>query len=220
MKLYLPLMMGVSMTFRCSSQCNSSIPSSPMPPKKKSSPVAPTPLNQLLKQEVSRLSRLHNVDRQALEDFAYFIIENHKKKDVKPKPLTLPQLKAAVYQYFNVKTTTQLKASGSFKLATDGMGKLDLSKKPGWETLYRKFIGILPGEENQVGKDCVNGINIFAYFKPWQVFQLNAQTASEEDIKKAYRELVKIYHPDIPSTGDARVFDRLTLMYKSILAKA
>jgi DnaJ domain len=184
------------------------------------SDVAKVTLNELLRNEISRISILADVDRQSLEDFAYFVIENYKKKDKKSKLLTLPQLKAAVYQYFDVKNTTELRRSGSFKLATDGMDKLDLSKKPGWESLYRKFIGILPGEDNAAGYGCINGIDIFAYFKPWQVFQLDSKTASEDDIKKAYRDLSKIYHPDIPNSGDAKIFDRLTHMYKSILAKA
>jgi DnaJ domain len=191
-----------------------------MPTKKKTANVPNATLNELLRNEISRLSSSRDVDRQLLETFAHFVIDNHKVKDKKHKPLTLPQLKAAVYRYFKVKNTTELRKSGSFKLATDGMEKLDLSKKPGWESLYRKFVGVLPHETNQTGEGCINGVNIFAYFKPWQVFQLNAQTANDEDIKKAYRDLSKIYHPDIPNTGNAQIFDRLTHMYKSILAKA
>ena len=92
--------------------------------------------------------------------------------------------------------------------------------KEGWEKLYRKFIGILPGEENQQGYGCINGINIFNYFKPWQVFDLDPQNATNKDIKNAYHRLSKIYHPDVPETGDAAIFDCLTIMYKSISAEA
>ncbi len=45
---------------------------------------------------------------------------------------------------------TELKKSGAFKMATDGMDTLNLRVKDEWEKLYRKFIGILPGEENQL----------------------------------------------------------------------
>jgi DnaJ domain len=188
--------------------------------KKSSASVIKTTLNEFLNTEIQRLSSVHGIDRQSLEDFAHFVIEHHKKKDKKPKPLTLSQLKAAVYQYFNVKNTTELKRSGSFKLATDGMDDLNLSVKEAWEKLYRKFVGIMPSEEHQQGYGCINGIDIFAYFKPWQAFGLEAQTATAEEVKKAYRDLSKIYHPDVPQTGDAQIFDRLTHMYQSITAKA
>ncbi len=101
-------------------------------------------------------------------------------------------------------------------MAIDGMDDLNLSAKAGWEQLYRKFIGCLPDEENQQGHGCINGINIFNYFKPWRVFGLDPQIATSQDIKNAYYSLSKIYHPDVPITGDAAIFDRLTIMYKSI----
>ncbi|HEY9302594.1 MAG TPA: J domain-containing protein, partial [Phormidium sp.] len=116
--------------------------------------------------------------------------------------------------------TTELKKSGAFKMATDGMDGLNLSVKEGWKKLYRKFIGILPEEENQQGYGCINGINIFNYFKPWQVFGLDPQTATQQDIRNAYHRLSKIYHPDAPETSDAVIFDCLTIMYKSISAEA
>ncbi|MBD2255644.1 DnaJ domain-containing protein [Nostoc parmelioides FACHB-3921] len=168
---------------------------------------------------------MHGVSASVFENFAHFVIDNYKKKDstIKPskvKPLTLAQLKAAIYQHFSVKNTTELKKSGAFKMATDGMDTLNLSLKEGWETLYRKFVGILPGEENQQGYGCINGINIFNYFKPWQVFDLDPKNATNKDIKDAYYKLSKIYHPDVPETGDAAIFDCLTIMYKSISAEA
>lgn len=179
-------------------------------------------LNQFLRDEIARLSETQGIASKLLEEFACFVIENHKKKPSKPskvKPLTASQLKEAIYQYFGVKNTTELKKSGAFKMATDGMNALNLSGKEGWEKLYRKFIGILPGEENQQGYGCINGINIFNYFSPWQVFGLDSSTATPESIKKAYHELSKIYHPDMPG-GDAQIFDRINLMYKSISAEA
>lgn len=188
-------------------------------------PESSAPLNSLLQNEVARLSELHGVSASVFEEFAQFVIANHKKKSpaVKPakvKPLTLSQLKTAIYQHFSVKNTTELKKSGAFKMATDGIDALDLSVKEGWEKLYRKFVGILPGEENQQGYGCINGINVFQYFKPWQVFELDPQTATQQDIKNAYHRLSKIYHPDVSETGDAAIFDCLTVMYKSINAEA
>ncbi|MBE9053457.1 molecular chaperone DnaJ [Nostocales cyanobacterium LEGE 11386] len=190
---------------------------------KTSKAQTPVSLNSYLQNEMARLAKMHGVRISVFEEFAHFVIENYKKKEPtisKPKPLSLTQLKAAIYQHFSVKNTTELKKSGAFKMATDGMDTLNLSLKDGWEKLYRKFIGILPGEENQQGYGCINGINIFNYFKPWQVFDLDPQTATNQDIKNAYHRLSKIYHPDIPETGDAAIFDSLTVMYKSISAEA
>jgi len=202
-----------------------SMPSRAVKKEKKSSSDTPKALNTYVKNEIAKLSSQYTIEPTVLEDFAQFVIEYHKKKDliaktVKIKPLTLPQIKSAIYQHFNVKNTTELKKSGSFRMATDGMIDLNLGLKGGWEILYRKFVGILPGEEHQEGYGCINGINIFNYFRPWQVFGLDPQTASLQDIKSAYYRLSKIYHPDNQETGDARIFDNLTIMYKSITAEA
>ncbi len=182
-------------------------------------------LNLYLQNEIARLAKMHGVSTFVFEEFAHFVIENYKKKESNTKPpkvkrLTLPQIKAEIYQHFSVKNTTELKKSGAFKMATDGMDALNLSVKDGWEKLYRKFIGIFPGEENQQGYGCINGINVFNYFKPWQVFDLDPQTATTQDIKNAYHRLSKIYHPDVPETGDAAIFNNLIIMYKSISAEA
>lgn len=176
-------------------------------------------LNDLIQNEISRLSELQSIDTKTLRDFAQFVIDNHKKKSKPPakvKPLTLTQIKQAAYQHFGVSTTAELKKSGFFQMATDGMGKLDLTKKEGWEQLYRKFIGVLPGEDSETGYGCINGINIFKYDLPWRIFGLDPKTAQVEAIKSAYRNLSKIYHPDNQETGDAKVFHRLTVFYNSL----
>lgn len=182
-------------------------------------------INSFIQHEITRITELSSIDRSVLEEFTLFVIDHHKKKDpvVKPskvKPLPLTQIKSAIYQYFSVKNTTELKKSGSFSMATDGMSDLNLTVKDGWEKLYRKLIGILPDEENQQGDGCINGVNIFNYFKPWQVFNLDSKVATPQDIKNSYYALSKIYHPDVPLTGNATIFDRLTTMYKSIGAEA
>jgi curved DNA-binding protein CbpA len=53
-------------------------------------------------------------------------------------------------------------------------------------------------------------------FRPWHVFGLDPDTASQEDVKIAFRELVKVHHPD--AGGDPRVFERLQKMRESVLA--
>ena len=180
-----------------------------------------TTLNKLIQNEISKISEQQKIDTDLLENFAFFVIENYKKKDKsKKKSLTLTQLKKAVYGYFKVNNTTELRQSSSFNMATDGLENLNLRLKADWERLYREFVDILPEEGNQQGYGCINGINIFDYFKPWQVFGLDPQKATQADIKKAYRQFSKKYHPDMPDTGDAKVFDRINTMYKSITAEA
>ncbi len=174
-------------------------------------------LNQIILDEIARITENNSVNCQVLEDFAFFVINNHKKKlSKKIKPLSLSNLKTAVYQYFEVKNTKELKKSDAFKMATSVWDKLNLSKRESWEIIYRKFIGILPEEDGETGKDCINGIHLFKYFRPYQVFGLEPKEASTQDMKKAYYRLSKIYHPDNQETGDSRIFDRLTIMYKSI----
>jgi len=192
--------------------------------------MSQTSLNQLVRAEIARIAATDGTDARILEGFAEFVIKNYKKKDKtstkvstkgeKPPSLALSKLKAAIYQYFEVKNTTELRRSGSFKMATDGIDELDLSLKATWEKLYRKFVGVLPGEENQQGYGCINGVNIFDYFNPWQAFGLDPKAATAEDIKQAYRDLSKKYHPDVLDTGDAEVFDRINTMYQSISAGA
>ena len=102
-------------------------------------------------------------------------------------------------------------------MATDGMSKLNFAEKKTWEMLYRKWIDILPDETNEEGYGCINGIDIFKYFRPWQVFNLDSKTATQDDIKTAFRQLSKIYHPDNQETGDRKIFERLTQMSNSLI---
>lgn len=190
------------------------------------------PLNSLILEQISHICEQYSIESRILEDFADFVIKNHRKKSPKPsltkskttatttvkkvKPLTLTQLKQAVYAYFEVSNTTELKKSSMFQMATRAFDNINLSQRESWEKIYREYVGILPEEDGETGKHCINGINIFKYFYPYRVFELDPKTATKEDIKNAYYRLSKIYHPDNQETGDAEVFDCLTVMYKSI----
>lgn len=132
--------------------------------------------------------------------------------------LTTLDIKNHIFYNFNVNNLHELTNSGSFKSSINGMGKLDFRYRKTWEMLYRRFIGVLPYEQNQEGYGCINGINIFDYFHPWQVFELDPKTATNLDIRGAYRRLCKIYHPDNRETGDARIFSRINQMYRSVTA--
>jgi DnaJ domain len=141
----------------------------------------------------------------------------------KPSPakaLSIAALKVAIYQRFAVDSTPSLRKSKNFAMAIDGMGSLNFAVKETWEKLYRQCIGVLPNEASEEGENCINGVDIFKYFRPWQVFGLNGKTATAEDIKTAYRNLSRVYHPDNRETGNAAVFDRINTMYQSISARA
>ncbi len=73
-------------------------------------------------------------------------------------------------------------------------------------------------EENQQGYGCINGINIFLYSKPWKVFDLDPKNATRDDLKNAYYKLAKKYHPDNSETGDRKIFEKIEIMYKSLIA--
>ncbi len=177
-----------------------------------------------VEEEINRISHLlqgssvtPEKSRGKLVNLTIEEINKQKNQSNPHKPLKLSQLKEAIYKYFEVANTDQLKKSDRFKAATDGMSKLNFSEKVTWEILYRKWIGILPEEQNQEGYGCINGIDVFKYYRPWQIFGLDGKTATEEDLKKAYRQLSKIYHPNNLETGDREIFERLEKMYKSLI---
>lgn len=184
--------------------------------------------------EIERLATQHGYDAAILQQFSDFVISQVKPskakstknkvvgktkpnpKPIKAKALSLAQLKETLYKEFGVADVKELKKSSRFQLATSGLEGINLSKKESLEILYRKLIGILPNEDGEEGSGCINGINIFNYDLPWRVFGLNPKVATTEEIKTAYRNLSKIYHPDNRETGDAKIFDRLTIFYKSL----
>jgi hypothetical protein len=172
----------------------------------------------LKKQDNITRRRVNILDAKILNEPSYFIAHKYKKSLPKSSScLKVAELKKSIYYRFQVRNTQELRKSGAFRMATDGMGYLDFSLKSTWQMLYRKYIDILPCEENQEGCTCINGIDIFLYFKPWQIFGLNPQTATKEDIKAAYHRLSKIYHPDNKATGNREIFERIESMYQSII---
>lgn len=183
-------------------------------------------LNSFVLAEISRVLSLQEITQYTLEEFAQFVVANHKKKDpkpAKPKALKSADIKAAVYDYFGIgdkRTATILRKNSRFLMETEGMDLPPLSGLEGWKALYREFVGYLPGEEFQSGYGCINGVNIFQYFRPWRVFGIDPDSASPQDVKNSYYALSKIYHPDNSETGDAKIFDLIKNMYASISAEA
>lgn len=187
-------------------------------------------LTAIMEAEIQRLVMSHGYEAEILTNFATFILnppkapkstkksktESQSKKSTTVKALSLVQIKKTILEHFQVSDLATLRKSATFQMATSGLGKLEFSKKEGWEIVYRKSIGILPGEESETGDGCINGVNIFKYDMPWKAFGLNSKTSTTDDIKSAYRELCQIYHPDKP-TGNPAIFDRLTTFYKSLV---
>lgn len=136
-------------------------------------------------------------------------------KRPKPKLFTVAQAKKAVLEKFNCATITELRKNKTFSMAFAGE-KVCLKSASDWRIQYRKWVGVPDDERNLSSPSCINGIDIFENFRPWHVFDLTADTASEEDVKSSFRKLAKVHHPD--AGGDARVFERLQKMRDSLLA--
>lgn len=136
-------------------------------------------------------------------------------KAKKPKAMTLAAAKKAVLSNFGCKTVTELRKNKNFTMSMTGE-TIALKSKADWMKLYRRWIGVPPEERDQTGSNCINGINVLENFRPWHVFGLDSKTASKDDVKNAFRDLAKVYHPDVG--GDKHVFERIQKMRDSLLA--
>ena len=52
----------------------------------------------------------------------------------------------------------------------------------------------------------------------WDVLEIS-RSANTEEIRAAYLRLVKIYHPDVPETGDAAMFDQVVKAFNRATGK-
>ena len=166
---------------------------------------------------IQELLQATSITAEQLLEFAETINGSPFKEapKAKPKTMTMKQAKDAVLQKFNCKTVTELRKNKTFMMSmTDE--EVKLKSKDDWLKLYRRWIAVPDSERNLSGKTCINGIDVLENFRPWHVFNLNPETATTEDIKKAFRELAKVHHPDVG--GDERVFERLQKMRDSVLA--
>ena len=123
-------------------------------------------------------------------------------KHAKPKALTATVMRKAVLNKFECRTVTELRKNKTFAMAFTGE-KIGLKTTDDWRKQYRKWIAVPEDEREQKGPTCINGIDALENFRPWHVFGLNSSTATTEDIKESYRQLVKTHHPDMG--GDERV---------------
>lgn len=164
-----------------------------------------------VQQHITELLAKGSLDASALLAFAELI--NGKPF---PEPvLTLAQLKSEVFKVFGCESAKELRESSEFNLAMAGRS-FDLKTKADWQRLYREWVGVPQAERNRSGKTCINGIDVLENFRPWHVFGLEPSKATADDIKDAFRRLVKEHHPDVG--GDPRVMERLQKMRDSLLA--
>ena len=136
-------------------------------------------------------------------------------KQTKPNALTATAMRKAVLGKFECKTVTELRKNKTFEMAFTGE-KVGLKTTEDWRKQYRKWIAVPGDEREQKGPTCINGIDVLENFRPWHVFGLDSSTATKDDIKESYRQLVKTHHPDMG--GDSRVFERLQKMRDSLIA--
>ncbi len=138
----------------------------------------------------------------------------------KPKPKvkapTLGELKQQVLDAFACTSVAQLRKNKNFVLSMTGED-YGLKSKDDWLKLYRRFVGIPSNERDlEAGPTVINGIDVLLHFRPWVVFGLDPKTATADDVRDAFRRLIKIHHPD--AGGDPRVAERLQTMKDSVLA--
>ncbi|MCT0219103.1 J domain-containing protein [Synechococcus sp. CS-1329] len=134
----------------------------------------------------------------------------------RPKAPTLAEVKSAVLAHFDCKTAMQLKKNKNFQMSMTG-DQIILKNKEDWLRLYRRFVGIPSHERGlEAGPTVINGIDVLKHFRPWVVFDLDPKTASADDVREAFRALIKVHHPD--HNGDPRVAERLQKMKDSVLA--
>ncbi len=136
-------------------------------------------------------------------------------KAKKPKAISMAVAKNAVLAKFGCKNTTELRNNKTFSMSITGEN-ISLRSTAGWMKLYRRWVAVPEEERGNTGPTCINGIDVLENFRPWHVFGLDSETATQEDVKSSFRNLAKIHHPD--AGGNARVFERLQAMRDSVLA--
>ncbi len=125
-------------------------------------------------------------------------------------------MKQAVLAHFGSTTLTQPEKNKNFQMSMTGEVVV-LKTKEDWLILYHRFIGI-PSHELDLedGTTVINGIDVHKQFRPWVVFGLDPKTATADDVRDAFRALIKRHHPD--HNGDPRLAERLQKMRDSVFA--
>jgi len=182
-----------------------------MSKKAKPSPRKKSPDINKVRAEIRQLAQKYDYDEQVLLKFAEFV-NGGAFKPVEP---SMQELKVAVITAFECSSYQELKQNGIFTLFVQEH-KLKMNQKTAWLKAYRKFVGLPENELNAISNTSINGVDVLRNFLPWEVFQLNPKTATSEDIKSAFNQLAKEYHPD--HGGHPDVFEKLKSMRDSLLA--
>jgi hypothetical protein len=136
------------------------------------------------------------------------------------KPMTIREMRSAVFKEFGVKSTAALMANKNFQQSVVGDKPRTLKGKNAeeeWRQLYRRFISV-PRDERGLkeGGSVINGVDILKNFRPWVAFGLDPKKATKADVDKAFRKLAMKHHPD--AGGDRKVFEKLVSMKNSVKA--
>jgi len=136
------------------------------------------------------------------------------------KPMTIREMRSAVFKSFNVKSTAALMANKNFQQSVVGDNPRALKGKNAeeeWRQLYRRFVAV-PRDERGLkdGGSVINGVDILKNFRPWVAFGLDPKKATKADVDKAFRKLAMKHHPD--AGGDRKVFEKLVSMKNSVKA--
>jgi hypothetical protein len=132
--------------------------------------------------------------------------------------MTLSNIKAAVAKSWGKKSYAELTKDADWKIYHGNSG-LKGQLRSTWEHYYREWVA-LPSDERQHTADygIINGIDIFKNFRPWEVFGINKENGTREEVLTAYKTLAKQYHPDTGKNGgDRRIFEKLTEMRDSLM---
>ena len=164
-----------------------------------------------VKAKIHEIVRAHGYDEQILLGFAEFV-NGGTFKAIEP---SMQDLKNAVITAFDCSSYKELKKNSTFELFVQEHN-LKMNRKASWLKAYRKFVGLPDNERNAIGNTSINGVDVMRNFLPWKVFALDPRTATSEDIKSAFNQLAKEYHPD--HGGSADVFEKLKTMRDSLLA--
>lgn len=129
---------------------------------------------------------------------------------------TLKEVQGEVLKAFGATSIAALKKDAEFQMAMAGTEN-PLKSKEDWLKVYRSFVGVPANERNlEDGPTVINGIDVLKNFRPWHVFGLDPKTATNDDIRAAFRKTIMKHHPD--RGGDPRVAERLKAMRDSLLA--
>lgn len=164
-----------------------------------------------IRAKIREVAKANEYDEEILLSFAEFI-NGGTFKNIEPK---MQDLKNAVIKTFGYSSYAELTKDGAFSLFVKDHN-LKMTNTEAWLKVYRKFVGLPESERDSIGNSSINGVNVLRNFLPWDVFDLDPEKATAEDIKSAFNKLAKKHHPD--HGGDPAVFEELKIMRDTLLA--